>query len=200
MENAARTEAHLARIRERDTALRAACAALLPAPGPFVWEVGCGHGHFLAAYAAAHPGRCCIGVDIASDRIGRAERKRGRAKLANLHFLQADADAFLAAIPGHASLSEIHVRFPDPWPKRRHHKNRVLNPAFLAAVAARAGEGARLYFRTDDDSYFFYVEDIIESSSEWDLTEDPWPFELATVFQARAASYRSLTAARRARQ
>ena len=143
MENAARTEAHLLRIRDRDTALRAACAAILPGEGAFTWEVGCGHGHFLAAYAAAHPERCCIGVDIASDRIGRAERKRGRARLGNLHFLQADAGAFLAALPARARLSEVFVLFPDPWPKRRHHKNRVLQPAFLAEVAKRAGQGAR---------------------------------------------------------
>ena len=200
MENAARTEAHLARIRDRDTSLRAVCAALLPAPGTFVWEMGCGHGHFLTAYAAAHPGRCCIGVDIASDRIGRAERKRGRAKLANLRFLQADAAAFLAALPAHARLSEIYVLFPDPWPKRRHQKNRVLKPAFLADVAARAGEGARLYFRTDDQSYFSYVEEVINKSREWELTDDPWPLEVATVFQSRASSHRSLNAARRVGQ
>jgi tRNA (guanine-N7-)-methyltransferase len=196
MANAARTEAHLARIRERDTYLRAACAALLPEPGPIVWEVGCGHGHFLAAYAAAFPDRCCIGVDLASDRIMRAERKQRRAKLVNLHFLQADAGAFLAALPAHTRLSEIYVLFPDPWPKRRHRKNRVLQHGFLLEVARRAGQGARLYFRTDDNSYFSYVEQIIKSQPEWMFANDPWPFEVATVFQDRAPSHRSLTAVR----
>jgi tRNA (guanine-N7-)-methyltransferase len=158
--------------------------------------VGCGHGHFLAAYAAAHRDRCCIGVDIASDRIARAERKRSRARLANLHFLQAEAGAFLAALPGHAILSEIFVLFPDPWPKRRHRKHRVLQPGFLAAVAARAGQGARLYFRTDDEAYFSSVDEVIKSLPEWRLTREPWPFEVATVFQSRAPSHSSLTAVR----
>jgi tRNA (guanine-N7-)-methyltransferase len=196
MENAARTQAHLARIRDRDTALRAALAAILPRAGAFTWEVGCGHGHFLAAYAEAHPGRCCIGVDIASDRIGRAERKRARARLGNLHFLQADAVAFLAALPAHARLSEIYVLFPDPWPKRRHHKNRVLQPSFLAEMAKRAGQGARLFFRTDVRTYFAYVEDLIKSMPEWELVDGPWSFEVSTVFQARAPSHRSLVAVR----
>jgi tRNA (guanine-N7-)-methyltransferase len=196
MENEARTDAHKARIRDRDTALRAACAAILPPDGALVWEVGCGHGHFLAAYAAAHPGRCCIGVDIASDRIGRAERKQVRAGLGNLHFLQADAGAFLAALPAHARLSEIYVLFPDPWPKRRHHKNRVLQPAFLAEVARRAGKGAHIYFRTDDSAYFAYVEAVINPSPEWSLSGDPWPFESETVFQNRAPIHHSLVAVR----
>jgi tRNA (guanine-N7-)-methyltransferase len=197
VENPGRTAEHLARIRQRDTDLRAACAALLPPAASFVWEVGCGHGHFLTAYAAAHPDRLCIGIDLATDRIGRAERKRVRSRLPNLHFLQAEAGAFLAALPGHARLSEIYVLFPDPWPKRRHHKNRLMQSAFLKAVASRAGEEARLYFRTDDESYFSTAERLIKHDADWKPVAEPWHFEVSTVFQARASSHRSLVAVRR---
>jgi len=196
VENPVRAAEHLARITQWDTSLRAACAALFPAPAAFSWEVGSGHGHFLTAYAAANPGRLCVGVDLAADRIARAERKRKRAGLANLHFLQAEAGAFLKALPAHASLLEVYVLFPDPWPKRRHHKNRLMQTGFLEAVAARAGQGARLFFRTDDESYFVYVESVIRSLSTWKLSGEPWPFEVSTVFQERASSHRSLTAVR----
>jgi tRNA (guanine-N7-)-methyltransferase len=197
VENSVRTAGHLARIRQRDTDLRAACAALLPPAASFVWEAGCGHGHFLTAYAGAHPDRICIGIDLTADRIARAERKRVRSGLPNLHFLQAEAGAFLAALPDQARLSEIYVLFPDPWPKRRHHKNRLMQPDFLEAMASRAGEGARLYFRTDDESYFSYTKDVIKEIPSWRAVNEPWQFEVSTVFQARASSHHSLVAVRR---
>jgi tRNA (guanine-N7-)-methyltransferase len=196
MENPARTAEHFKRITNRDTTLRAVLAALLPSPVSLVWEAGCGHGHFLAAYAAAHPERLCIGIDLSAERIARAERKRARANLANLHFLQAEAGAFLKALPVHARFQEVYLLFPDPWPKRRHHKNRLMQPGFLEAVAARAGQGTRLYFRTDDESYSAYAEYVIRSLSAWKLVDGPWPFEVSTVFQERASSHRSLVAER----
>src|ERR1700734_1787041 len=86
-------------VRRRREALARIFSEIFPKPGEFVWEVGCGHGHFLAAYAAAHPEKQCIGIDISSDRISRANRKRERARLANLHFILAEADDFLAVMP-----------------------------------------------------------------------------------------------------
>src|SRR6185312_15919308 len=85
-------------VRLRREALAAAFAEILPPASEFVWEVGCGHGHFLTAYAQKHPDRICLGIDLASERIDRAERKRQRAGRPNLHFLQADAADFLAAL------------------------------------------------------------------------------------------------------
>jgi tRNA (guanine-N7-)-methyltransferase len=196
MENPARTAEHLERIKNRDTSLRSVCGALLSSGRAFVWEVGCGHGHFLAAYAAAHPDRLCVGIDLSAERIGRAERKRSRAGLANLHFIQAEAGAFLEALPESARITEIYVLFPDPWPKRRHHKNRLMQETFMKAVAARAGEGARLYFRTDDESYFTYTEGVVKGLPSWRLAAEAWPFEFPTVFQERAPSHRSLVAVR----
>lgn len=196
METPARTAEHLARVKQRETSLRSVCATLLKPGSPVVWEVGCGHGHFLAAYAAAHPDRLCVGIDLSAERIGRAERKRTRGRLANLHFIQAEAGAFLKALPDHVRFSEVFVLFPDPWPKRRHHKNRLMQGAFLEAVAARAGEGTRLFFRTDDESYFDYAEYVIRSMPHWTLSGEGWPFEVSTVFQERAASHRSLVALR----
>ena len=95
MENPVRMAEHIARINQRRSDLRDKIAAILPRGTTFVCEIGCGHGHFLAAYAAAHPDRVCIGIDISGERIGRAVRKRDRAKLSNLHFIQAESGVFL---------------------------------------------------------------------------------------------------------
>src|SRR5688572_25083844 len=92
---AAREAAYQARLKERTGALQDRLSSLIPREAPFVWEVGCGHGHFLTAHAAAHPEQTYIGVDLVSDRIERARRKAGRARLSHLHFLNADAWEFL---------------------------------------------------------------------------------------------------------
>ena len=80
-------------------------------------EIGAGHGHFLTAYAAAHPERTCVGLDIIAERVERANRKKNRARLDNLHFLHASAEDFLASLPENVRFADVFVLFPDPWPK-----------------------------------------------------------------------------------
>ncbi len=168
--------------------------AILPRAGAFTWEVGCGHGHFLTAYAAAHPQKCCIGIDIVSERIERAERKRHRAGHENLHFVLAEARLFLEALPAAASIDATFILFPDPWPKLRHHKHRILQPAFLASLSSRMGQGGRLYFRTDHTPYFESARAALEQHPDWKMVDETWPFEYETIFQQRAASFHSLIA------
>jgi tRNA (guanine-N7-)-methyltransferase len=188
---------HGERIRQRRNQLRESFSRILPNGGPFVLEIGCGHGHFLTAYASAHPEETCIGVDIELNRIRRAEKKRERAALANLHFLRADARDFLATMPASACISATYILFPDPWPKRRHHKNRLLEPSFLHALAQRAGQGTRLYFRTDFEPYFAEAAAVIAAHPNWTrLPDQPWPFEEPTVFQQKATRHHSLAAER----
>jgi tRNA (guanine-N7-)-methyltransferase len=189
--------AHLALIAQRRADLRDALARVLPPKAHFFCEIGCGHGHFLTAYAAAHPGELCLGIDLIGERIARATRKRDRAKLPNLHFFHAEAHDFLAALPADATLSSIVILFSDPWPKRRHHKNRLLQPAFLDVLAARAGQGTRLYFRTDHRGYFAHATAVLGAHPAWRMEPAaPWIFEMETVFQARAPAYQSLVAER----
>jgi tRNA (guanine-N7-)-methyltransferase len=191
------TEEYRDHIRTRRRLLREKCAALLAAQPAFVWEIGCGHGHFLTGYAAEHGDRLCLGIDVIHERIERAERKRARAHLTNLHFLHADSSDFLAALPANAVFMEIYVLFPDPWPKRRHWKNRLIDAAFLQAAARRTGQGSRLYFRTDHEPYFLEVAALLQAHPAWQTRPNAlWPFELPTVFQKRASLYHSLVAER----
>ena len=195
-ENPVRVAEYAACVTQRRDALRETCAKLLATEDEFVLEIGCGHGHFLAAYAAAHPDRLCIGIDLVLERIARANRKRERARLANVHFIRAEAADFLSALPDRARFSAIYVLFPDPWPKRRHHKNRIMRAAFIKEVSARAGEGVRLYFRTDHEAYFAAGRAALQAHAGWRLVEEPWPFEVPTVFQERARGHHSLVAER----
>jgi tRNA (guanine-N7-)-methyltransferase len=192
---------------------------------PLTLEIGCGHGHYLNAFAAAHPGEFCVGVDLLADRIGRATRKAQRARLPNLLFVQAEAALFLSALAGWPTapgpipeagaspaeerltpprLRRVFVLFSDPWPKRRHWKHRVLQPTLLDALALLTAPGAALHFRTDHPEYFAYASDVVAEHPSWSLArpEEPggaWPFEHVSVFEERALAGvpRSFTALRR---
>lgn len=196
MENPVRTAAHLALVEQRRQALRDIFSKLLTDRMDFVLEIGCGHGHFLTAYANAHPDIPCLGIDIEKDRIERAERKRSRAKLPGLHFIHADIRDFLAVLPAAARFSAIYVLFPDPWPKKRHHKHRLLQSPMIAELADRTHPGAALYFRTDYEPYFAETRAAFAASPAWRLSDAPWPFEVPTVFQQRAPRYFSFVALR----
>lgn len=181
-------------IAGRQERLEEELRRILPGDARFLWEVGCGHGHFLTAYAAAHPSKICIGIDLVGERIERAGRKRERARLPQLHFIRAEARLFLHTLPPGPQISELFILFPDPWPKSRHHKHRVLQPAFLSAAARRASPDCRLYFRTDHGPYFEEARAAVRDSQEWELVDEPWPFEFETVFQQRAERHDSLIA------
>ena len=183
------------RARRLDV-LRSEIAAALPSPPAcLVLEIGCGHGHFLAAYAAAHPARLCVGLDLRLERIEKARRKRERAGLCNLHFFRCDALDFLGELPAATRLADIFMLFPDPWPKKRHHKNRLLKAPLLDALAARAGQGSRLFFRTDFKPYYDEASATIAAHQAWRLLPPgPFAFEHPTVFQSRAVVFHSLGA------
>ena len=184
------------RLAVRREDLSRQLGAIFAGPARFTWELGCGHGHFLTAYAAAHPGELCIGVDIMSDRIARAEKKRDRARLGNLFFLRTDARLFLEVLPAHVAFSELFILFPDPWPKARHHKHRILQTAFLTEAAQRSTPDGRLSFRTDYKPYFEEARRAVEQHPAWRQSIEAWPFEFDTVFQSRAVEHHSLIARR----
>ncbi len=180
----------------RLAAISAQLEPLLQPTQSLTLEIGSGHGHFLTAYAQAHTEHFCIGIDLLSDRLARSLRKSQRAKLNNIAWIHADAGLFLQALPD-KSLAEIFVLFSDPWPKRRHWKNRVLQPKFLSLLATKAVQGARLCFRTDHSPYFAQAREFVDQHPLWVLPEgEIWPFELATVFQQRAPDYQSFVARR----
>lgn len=187
-----------AHVAARKVVLRTELASFFsarPAGRTVTLEIGCGHGHFLVRYASVHPDKLCLGIDLLRDRIVRSEKKRHRARLTNLHFIRAEAGEVLDCLPADVRLDEVFVLFPDPWPKRRHHKHRLIQPSFLEELGQRAGEGARLYFRTDHSAYFTAAKAVIAKHHAW--RPEPgvsWPFEEPTVFQQRAPHYDSLVA------
>lgn len=197
MDNHARTAEYLTRRDTRLADLKALLSNVLQGKSRPTLEIGCGHGHYLTAYATAHPEAFCVGIDLLKDRIARAERKKNRARLANLVFIQAEAADLLNALPKEVALANVFILFPDPWPKRRHHKNRIIQPGFLSDLAAKSSPEAHLHFRTDYAPYFDDARRTVSAHDQWRIApEAAWPFELETVFQSRANAYQSLIARR----
>lgn len=161
-------------------------------------EIGCGHGHFLAAYAEQHPDEHCVAIDIIKERLVKAARKTDRAGLTNVSWLRASDTHFFAALPDTVRFNRrIFILFPDPWPKRKHWKNRLIQPAFLSTLAKFTSPGTELCFRTDFAPYFDIARDVVAALGDWELqAERPWPLEQETVFQARADAHQSWIATR----
>lgn len=192
-----RAAVHAARA-ERCAQLRAGLDGLLPlaAQGAVrVLEIGSGHGHFLEAYASTHTAHFCLGIDYCAERSRRAARKQQRHAHGNLHFLRAEVWEFLDSLPAGLRFDRVFVLFPDPWPKRRHQKYRLVSGRFLTRLAHCVAPDASLYLRTDAAPYFAEAQEAIAAHDSWRLApEVPWPFEQPTVFQSKAPGYQSLVA------
>jgi tRNA (guanine-N7-)-methyltransferase len=128
-------------------------AAVFGRTAPVVVEVGFGMGDATAAVAAAAPQQDFIGIEVHEPGVGALLRRIGEQGLANLRIVRHDAVEVLGqAIPA-ASLAGLHLWFPDPWHKKRHHKRRIVNPAFAALVASRLAPGGYWHCATDWQPY-----------------------------------------------
>ena len=113
-------------------------AELFPKPQPLEIELGCGDASFLVEYARRHPDRNFIGVERLLGRLRKLDRKGRRAALTNLRGVQIESSYFLQYLLPPRSASALHVYFPDPWPKKRHRKNRLINESFRNWPAPRS--------------------------------------------------------------
>ena len=161
------------------------------------FELGCGHGHWLAAYSVAYPTEFCVGIDLITLRIQKSLRKQTKRELGNVLFMKAEATEFLDALPASTSLEKIFILYPDPWPKKKHHKNRFICPENLSRLAQRSTPGTQLHFRTDDADYFSWTVEHLRAHPQWELTAgQTWPFEQMTFFEERMKDKRDVFAVR----
>jgi tRNA (guanine-N7-)-methyltransferase len=128
-------------------------AALFGREAPRTLEIGFGNGENLAALAAARPERDFLGVEVHRPGVGRLLLSLEARALANVRIVCHDAVEVLEQQLAPGSLDEILILFPDPWPKKRHHKRRLVQPAFAALLASRLGAGGVLRLATDWEPY-----------------------------------------------
>jgi tRNA (guanine-N7-)-methyltransferase len=128
---------------------------------PLVVEVGFGMGQATAEIAAAHPERDFIGIEVHEAGVGALLQRIDALGLANLRIVRHDAVEVLARAVAPASLAALHVYFPDPWPKKRHWKRRLIQPAFAALAASRLAPGGLLHCATDWQPYAQQMLDVL---------------------------------------
>ena len=137
-------------------------AALFGNAQPVVLEIGFGMGETSAAIAAAHPHVNFLGVEMHLPGVGALLRRIHAQRLANVRVMRHDAVEVVEQCVPLASLAGIHVYFPDPWPKKRHHKRRLLQPPFVHTLAQRLARGGYLHVATDWQPY---AEEILAALS-----------------------------------
>lgn len=158
-----------------------------------VWlEIGFGGGEHLAWQAAANPGVGLVGVEPFVNGVARLLSLLEARGLANVRVLMDDARLLLAALPD-ASINRAFVLFPDPWPKLRHHKRRIVNRGTAAGLARVLGPGAELRVATDDPDYARWIleallaeprlEWLAERAADWRERPADWP---ATRYEEKA--------------
>ena len=129
---------------------------------PLTLEIGFGNGESLLALAAAHPERDYVGIEVHRPGIGHLMLRAEELGLGNLRAICRDAVEVLQQCVAAGSLDELLLYFPDPWPKKRHHKRRIVQPPFVALVASRLRPGGVLRMATDWQPY---AEHMLEVAS-----------------------------------
>ena len=131
---------------------------------PRVLEIGFGNGDTLVELAARSPERDFIGAEVHPPGVGHCLLAVESHGLANVRVIVHDAVEVLAHQVAPASLDEVLLYFPDPWPKKRHHKRRIVQPDFVALVASRLTAGGRFKLATDWAPYAEWMQEVLAAS------------------------------------
>jgi tRNA (guanine-N7-)-methyltransferase len=138
-------------------------AELFGRTAPTILEIGFGMGETTAAIAKAHPRNDYLGIEVHSPGVGSLLKLIDEQQLTNVRLIQHDAmDVVEHMIPPN-TLAGIHVFFPDPWPKKRHHKRRFLQPVNVEAMAVSLVVGGWLHVATDHDDYWAAAEPMLDA-------------------------------------
>src|ERR1051326_3181721 len=148
-------------------------ARFFPKEQPLEVELGSGDGSFLIEWARRNPSHNFIGVERFLGRIRKFDRNGLRGGLINLRGIRLEASYFLEYLLPPASVVALHVYFPDPWPKRKHRKHRLINTRFAEVAVTILASAGIVYLRTDDADYAAQMGSIFKSNPRFRAVETP---------------------------
>lgn len=154
----------------------------LPGNGesPIEIDLGCGDGSFLIDLAGHCPNQPFLGVERLLGRARKVAKKAQRAGLNNVRVLRLESAYTIGWLLPDACASRIHLLFPDPWPKKRHHKNRFVQPETISSFHRILINGGEFLFKTDHLGYFEWVQEVMAESNllqplQWDANDFYYP-------------------------
>ena len=152
---------------------------------PLVLEIGSGMGETTAAIAVAHPEADFIAVEVHGPGVGSLLNRIEAQGLRNLRVIRHDAVAVLQHMIPDGALAAAHIYFPDPWPKKRHHKRRLLQAAFLALLERKMAPGGIVHAATDWPDYAEQIALLFSQSNSFSETNTGFVLRPTTKFEAR---------------
>ena len=151
---------------------------------PLEVEIGCGNGSFLVKYATAQADRNFLGIERLLGRVRKLDRKAIRLGLTNLSIVRVEASYGIQYFLPPESVSAYHIYFPDPWPKRKHWKNRLVAPEFLPLLKKSLIKKGKVYLRTDNREYFEQMLETFAGDSSFHAIDAPESLtEIITDFE-----------------
>jgi tRNA (guanine-N7-)-methyltransferase len=164
----------LAEIAERGWP--ALFAGDVASPLPLVVELGFGRGEFLLGLAEASPEQAHVGVELSFKRSVKMARRLARGPLRNVRLVQGRAEQVVEEALPDASVACFWINFPDPWPKKRHARRRLIQPELVAGLVRRLAPGGSLRVATDDASYALWIDAVLRGLPELENRHAPQPF------------------------
>lgn len=132
---------------------------------PRILEIGCGMGETTAIIAAAHPQNDYLGIEVHTPGVGSLLKEIATRELSNLRVIQHDAVEVLRDMIAPGTLAGIHIFFPDPWPKKRQQKRRLIQPDFIALLATRLAPNGYLHCATDWEDYARQMLEVLSAET-----------------------------------
>lgn len=156
---------------------------------PKILEIGFGMGETTARIAADHPQNDYLGIEVHTPGVGSLLKRAAELGLTNIRVIQHDAVEVVEHMIAPGSLDGAHIFFPDPWPKKRHHKRRLIQPPYVALLASRMKHGAYVHVATDWEDYARQILEVLSADQQLINTADgfaPRPgYRPLTKFESR---------------
>jgi tRNA (guanine-N7-)-methyltransferase len=170
-------------------------------PGGLVLEIGFGRAEALIEMGRLRPDRTFVGVEVSGKRVRKAARRVARAEVRNVWLVHATAEYLLERVLPALSVTECWINFPDPWPKKRHHKRRLIRPSIVDELARALCPGAVLHIATDHVDYAEWIANVmarepgfvnLHAPDPWSRCPPPRPetgYEAEFVAEGRTIAY-----------
>ena len=160
-------------------------ASIFGRTAPLVVEIGSGMGETTAAIAQSNPDTDYIAIEVHGPGVGSLLKRIDALELKNLRVIRHDAVEVLLHMISDGVLAGIHLFFPDPWPKKRHHKRRLVQPPFAALAARKLAPGGYLHAATDWPGYATQIDEVFSSSSFFEKNSQEKKDRPVTKFERR---------------